>query len=127
MWCLLLGQVELVEVVSSEGSSTLGTLSKTRVIATPNALRAEDMETLGKDSIFFTGTAARAVQLGLGRGGEGRGGEGRGGEGREGEGRGGEGRGGEGRGGMGRGGEGRGGEGTGGRKRNIILLYMIII
>lgn len=54
-----------MEVVSSESSSTFGTLSEARVVATSNTFRAEDMETLCEDCIFLPCTATRAVQFGL--------------------------------------------------------------
>ena len=60
-----LGEVELVEVVGSKGSSALGALSETGVVTTADALGAEDMEALGEDRVLLSGTAARAVQLGL--------------------------------------------------------------
>ena len=61
----VLGQINFVEVISTKGSSTFGALAEARVIAVPNTLRAEDMETLGKDSILLASTAAGTVQLSL--------------------------------------------------------------
>lgn len=54
-----------MEVVSSKGSSTLGALPEAGVIATANAFRAKDMETLREDRVLLPCTAARAVQFGL--------------------------------------------------------------
>ena len=56
-----------MKVISSKGCTTLRTLSQARVIATPDALGAEDMEALGENRVLSSG-ATRAVQLSLVRG-----------------------------------------------------------
>ena len=54
-----------MKVISSEGGATLWTLAEARVVATADALGAEDMEALGKNRVLLTSAAAGAVQLGL--------------------------------------------------------------
>lgn len=54
-----------MEVIGSKGSTTLGTLSETGVITTADALGAEDMETLGEDSVLLPRATAGTVELGL--------------------------------------------------------------
>ncbi len=57
-----------MEVVGSKGGAALGALAKPRVVATPDALGAEDVEALCEDRVLLPCAAARAVQFGLGAG-----------------------------------------------------------
>ena len=60
-----------MEVIRAKGRPTLGTLAETRVVAIADTLGAEDVETLGEDSVLLARTAAGAVELGLRDGREG--------------------------------------------------------
>jgi len=62
---LFSGQVDLVEVVGTKWSTTLGALAQSRVVALADTLRTEDMEALGEDRIFLPTAATWTVQLGL--------------------------------------------------------------
>ena len=54
-----------MKVISSKGCATLWTLPQARIIATPDALGAEDMEALGENCVLLSSGATRAVQLSL--------------------------------------------------------------
>ena len=54
-----------MKVISSKGCATLRTLSQARIVATPDALGAEDMEAFGQNRVLLSSGATRAVQLSL--------------------------------------------------------------
>lgn len=57
-----------MEVVGAEGGVALGALPLARVVARLYTLEAEDVETLGQDSVLYPGVTARARQTRLGGG-----------------------------------------------------------
>lgn len=58
--------IDAVKVVGAKGCIALGALPLAGVIASFDALKAEDVEALGEDSILLACVAAGAGQLGLG-------------------------------------------------------------
>lgn len=61
----LLGDVDAVKVVGSEGAVALGALPLPGVVAHLQTLVTEDVETLGEHRLLVPGVAAGAAQLGL--------------------------------------------------------------
>lgn len=60
--------VDTVEIIGPECSIALGAFALSGIIAGFHALKTEDMEALGEDSILFAHVAAGAGQTGLWKG-----------------------------------------------------------
>ena len=69
LFCSWLGStyVDAMEIVGTKGSITLGTFALAGIIAGLHTLKAENVKTLGKDSILFTHVATWTGQACLGK------------------------------------------------------------
>ena len=57
-----------MKVIRSKSCTTLGTFSQSGIIATADALRAEDVEAFGKNCVLLSSGTAGTVQLSLAEG-----------------------------------------------------------